>query len=63
MTNSNSFFDIRNLSISNYPSNYIPKDGRIFIGVDMASKDGDCTVKGFYKSDGSIHVQEVEYSK
>ena len=50
------------LKTSEYPKDFIPRGGEIFIGVDPASQDGDCTVKGFYK-DGVFHVQEVEYSK
>ena len=45
---------------SEYPSNFIPADCEVFIGVDYASPDKDCTVRGFYK-DGEFHIQEVEY--
>ena len=45
---------------SDYPDNYIPAGARTFIGVDPASQDGECTVKGFYK-DGEYHIQSVEY--
>jgi hypothetical protein len=44
---------------SEYPVNFIPKDGKAFIGIDMA--DGaDTTVRGFVL-DGIWHVQEESY--
>ena len=44
---------------SPYPSDFIPKDGEVFVGVDMGSPDGDYTVKGFFK-DGAWHIQSFE---
>lgn len=49
--------------ISEYPADFIPKDGRIFVGVDYAAEGSDCTVKGFRDKNGVIHIQEVECSK
>lgn len=50
--------------ISEYPSNLVPKGAKIIIGVDPASPDGDCTVRGFYDpKTGELHVQEVDYAK
>ena len=46
---------------SEYPSDFVPKDGKVFIEVDHAKNGSDCTVKGFYK-DGKFHVQSVEHS-
>lgn len=48
--------------ISEYPSNFIPKDAKIFVGVDMGAPDGDCTVRGFRDVDGTFHIQEVDYA-
>lgn len=49
-------------SVSECPSDFIPSDAVTFIGVDL-SKDGDCTVKGFYDTNtGKYHIQEVEYA-
>ena len=45
---------------SEYPADFVPKGGNVFIGVDHAKDGSDCTVKGFYK-DGEYHVQSVEY--
>jgi len=62
MANSNNFFNLKDLPISDYPSNYIPRDAEIFIGIDYAKEDGDCTVKGFRDKDGAFHIQGVEHS-
>ena len=47
------------LKPSNSPSDFIPNGAEMFIGVDRASPNGDCTVKGFYKN-GEYHIQEVQ---
>ena len=46
------------VKISEYPNNFVPAGAKIIIGVDEASPDGDCTVRGFCK-DGVFHIQEV----
>lgn len=46
--------------ISEYPSDFIPSGAKTFIGIDHASPDGDCTVKGFYDPEtGEFHIQEI----
>jgi hypothetical protein len=45
--------------ISEYPSNFIPKDAKILIGVDYGKDGTTTTVKGFFK-DGVYHIQEIE---
>jgi hypothetical protein len=47
------------LKSSEYPADFIPAGGKVFIGVDRGSPDGDCTVKGFYK-DGEFYVQSAQ---
>jgi len=60
---SNEWFDPKWVKISPFPSNYIPKEGEVFIGIDYAS-DGDCTVRCFYERlTGEYHIQEIEYNK
>lgn len=49
------------IKLSEGPSNYIPKDAEIVIGVDY-STGVDCTVKGFIDEDGSIYIQESVYN-
>lgn len=51
------------IKTSDYPEDFIPAGGKIIIGVDLASKDGDCTVKGFYDPKmGEYHIQEVAHN-
>ena len=45
---------------SEYPADFVPNGGNVFIGVDLAKDGSECTVKGFYK-DGEYHIQSVEY--
>lgn len=46
--------------VSNCPSDFIPSGAKVFIGIDHASPDGDCTVKGFYDPEtGEFHIQEI----
>jgi hypothetical protein len=42
---------------SEFPSNFIPKDAEILIGVDI-SNGKETTIKGFYL-DGIYHIQEI----
>lgn len=57
------YFNIpQNRFVSKYPPSFIPKDGKVFIGIDWAAESKDCTVKGFRDSDGVMHIQEVEYN-
>lgn len=52
-------FDGSNIKVSDYPADYIPAGAEIIIGGDY-SKDGCCTVKGFYDiKTGEYHIQEV----
>ena len=45
------------ISISEFPRDFIPKDAKILVGVDIS--DGkEITVKGFYLN-GEYHIQEV----
>ena len=55
----NKIFNKEYVKQSEYPADFIPVGGKVFIGVDEGSQDGDYTVKGFYK-DGEFHVQSVE---
>lgn len=56
-------FDERKIEISDYPSDFIPEGAVVILGVDY-SKDGDCTVKGFYDpKTGEYHIQEVVHNK
>jgi len=49
------------IKISEYPSDFIPNGGQVFVGIDYGSPDGDCTVKGFYDPvTGEYHIQEIE---
>lgn len=57
---SNEIFKKEQIKPSDYPADFIPKGAKLLIGVDKASPDGECTVKGFYK-DGEYHIQSVEY--
>ena len=55
------FFDKSKLKVSDYPSDFIPKDSVEILGFDTA--DGvDTTVKGLYQN-GIYHVQEVINNK
>jgi len=45
---------------SEYPADFVPNDGAVFVGVDRAKDGSTCTAKGFYK-DGVYHVQSVEH--
>jgi hypothetical protein len=47
---------------SDYPTDFIPNGAEIFVGIDYASPDSDCTVKGFY-IDGEFHIQEIDYGE
>ena len=57
---SNEIFKKEQIKPSDYPADFIPNAAKLIIGVDEGSKDGDCTVKGFYK-DGEYHIQSVEH--
>lgn len=41
--------------ISEYPSNVIPADAKMF-----TITEDDCTVKGFYDLNGDVHIQEID---
>ena len=46
--------------VSECPSDFIPFGAAVIIGVDRASPDGDCTVKGFYDpKTKEFHIQEL----
>lgn len=47
-----------NIIKSEFPKDYIPADGKVFVGIDYGDADCGCEVKGFYK-DGIWHVQEI----
>ena len=48
---------------SDYPADFVPKGAEVFIAVDPAYPDGDCTVKGFYdQKTGEFHIQEVVHN-
>lgn len=52
------------LGLSEYASNFIPKDAKIFLVTGHGSLDGDCTVKGFYDpKTGKYHIQEIMPNK
>ena len=55
-------FDVIKINVSDYPTDLIPAVAELIIGVDY-SKDGDCTVKGFYDpKTGEYHIQEVVHN-
>lgn len=42
---------------SEYPYNFLPAGS---VAIDLASEDGDCTVKGFFdQKTGITHIQEI----
>lgn len=45
---------------SPYPSNFIPKGARIYVGMDCSSDERVAIVKSFVL-DGVMHIQEIEY--
>lgn len=48
---------------SKYPKDFIPADAKCIIGIDE-SKDGDCTVKGFFDpKENKVYIQEIIYRK
>lgn len=48
------FFKKEWFKVSEYPSNIIPADAKEF-----SIHEDDCTVKGFYASNGDVHIQEI----
>lgn len=55
----NDVFDSRKIQVSDYPAGVVPSGAVPIIGVDF-SKDGFCTVKGFYDpKTGKHHIQEI----
>ena len=52
------FFKSIDIPVSEYPSDFMPKDSKIIYGLDKGAGDTSCEVKGFCK-DGVFHIQEV----
>jgi hypothetical protein len=54
------FIDPSWIKFSDRPPNFLPAGS---IAIDLASEDGDFTVKGFYDpATGELHIQEVAHS-
>lgn len=54
------YFNQEQVAISEYPSDFIPAKAPIFVGMDLGSPDGGCTVKGFFDPNtGEYHIQEI----